>query len=263
MLRGASWRRLFPDVYVHRDAELDHTMWCRAVVLTLPDGAALGGVSAALLWGVDLLPGNSMTVSVVMPRRRRLRADPRIVPHYTVLAERDVTHVAGMPVTTPERTLFDLARRNSRAEAVVAVDAMLHQRLVTIETLEARARMRRHWPGLAQLREAVRLAEPLAESPMETRLRLLLHDAGLPAMTAQHVVRDPSRRLIARVDLALPERLLRCTADDVLRHPARTVRLVADTITELRRLQPGQRTPARTPSTASAEPVSGRSAAYR
>jgi hypothetical protein len=40
------------------------------------------------------------------------------------------------------------------------------------------------------LAEALSLSEPLAESPMETRLRLLLVDAGLPRPVAQHQVSD-------------------------------------------------------------------------
>ncbi|MGC1213548.1 MAG: DUF559 domain-containing protein [Micromonospora sp.] len=111
------------------------------------------------------------------------------------------------------------------------------------------------------------MAEPLSESPMETRLRLLLLDAGLGPLTAHHDVLDARGRFVGRVDLAWPalrvaveydgdhhrERahfrqdvarlnalraagwlVLRFTADDVLRHPARTVALVTQALHERR-----------------------------
>jgi hypothetical protein len=258
MLRGATWRRLFHDVYVHRESELDRRAWCDAVALTLPPGAALGGLSAAFLWGVDLLARNAQ-VSVVVPRDRRLPRSARVGVHYTTLADHDVTWLGELPVTTPERTAFDLGRRSSRAGALVAIDALTHRRLVKLDALQALVAERAAWPGVPLLNEVLLLAEPLAESPMETRLRLLLFDACLPPSVAQHEVRDAGGRLVGRVDLAWPElrlaieyegdhhrerhqfrrdvarlnalraagwAVLRFTADDVLRHPHRLIREV-------------------------------------
>jgi Protein of unknown function (DUF559)/AbiEi antitoxin C-terminal domain len=265
MLRGAAWRRLFPDVYVHRDTEMDHRAWCAAVALTLPAGAAIGGPSAAYLWGVDLLAADA-PVSVVVPRARRMRADRRIALHYTTLTRDDVTVLAGVPLTSPERTAFDVGRHGSRATALIALDAILHQRIVKAEAVEAVAQERCRWPGVPLLNEILLLAEPLAESPMESRLRLLLLDAGLPPATAQYAVRDARGHFIGRVDLAWPElklaveyegdhhrergqfrrdiarldalraagwTVLRFCADDVLRNPARTVRSVATALRSL------------------------------
>jgi hypothetical protein len=81
-LRGRAWRRLLADVYVHRDTTLDHRTWCEAVALTLPTGAAVGGLSAAYLWGVDLLPRDA-PVAVVAPRTTSLRRSPRTAVAYS------------------------------------------------------------------------------------------------------------------------------------------------------------------------------------
>jgi hypothetical protein len=265
MLRGRAWRRLFPDVYVSRDAELDHRAWCEAVALTAPAGAAIGGLSAAYLWGADLLPAGA-PVSVVVPRDRRMRPDPSVAVHYTTLARDDVTFLAGVPLTSPERTAFDVGRRGSRAGALAAMDAILRQRIVKVEAVEALAQERCGWPGVPLLNEILLLAEPLAESPMESRLRLLVVDAGLPPPVAQHEVRDARGHFVGRVDLAWPElrlaveydgdhhrerdqfrrdvgrlnalraagwTVLRFTADDVLRNPRPTVGSVAAAIREL------------------------------
>ncbi|MBQ1074556.1 DUF559 domain-containing protein [Micromonospora sp. C31] len=270
MLRGPSWCRLLPDIYVHVDGHRadDHRMWCDAVALTLPTGAAISGLSAAFLWGVDLLPRAS-PVFVTLPGAARRRTTARVVVDQRSLSAPEITRFAGLPVTTGVRTAFDLGRQLPRADALVAVDALLHRRLVRLSALTSHLATHNGWPGTAQLREVLMLAEPLSESPMETRLRLVLHDAGLPSPTAQHDVHGTraqrGRIFLGRVDLAYPrwriaieyegdhhrERahfqrdvarlnalraagwlVLRFTADDVLRHPARIVRLVTDAIRE-------------------------------
>ncbi|WP_435149910.1 DUF559 domain-containing protein [Micromonospora aurantiaca (nom. illeg.)] len=267
MLRGPTWIRLLPDVYVHRDGYRagDHGMWCEAVSLRLPPDAVLAGRSAAWLFGVDVLTRDA-PVTVVLPTAARLRPHPRLRVVRSPLAARDRTLVGGLPVTTPLRTAFDLGRHGSRVEALVAVDALLHRRLVRLPGLRDFAAARAGWPGLSLLREVLALAEPLSESPMETRMRLLLLDAGLGPLTAQHEVRAGGR-FVARVDLAWPalrraveydgdhhrERahfrrdvarlnalraagwvVLRFTADDVLRRPDATVALVRQALAERR-----------------------------
>ena len=59
--------------------------------------------------------------------------------------------------------------------------------------------------GCRQLARAIALADPLSESAMETRLRLILVVGGLPPPVAQYRVRDGSGRVLARVDLAYPK----------------------------------------------------------
>lgn len=269
MLAGPTWRRLFQDVYLHAAAAdtADHRTWCEAAALWLPAGGAIGGLSAAYLWGVDLLPRDA-PVCVAVPPGSRIRQPDRMVVRRVRLPAGDLTRFGGLPVTTGLRTAFDLGAAASRTDALVAVDALLHRRVVRLPALYGLATERAGWPGVRRLRELLPLAEPRTESPMETRLRLLLHDAGLPPPVAQHEVLDPLGRLVARVDFAYPrwrlaieyegdhhrERthyqqdvarfnalrdrgwlVLRFTADDVLRHPDRTARQVAAALAHRRR----------------------------
>ncbi|MFC0031115.1 DUF559 domain-containing protein [Micromonospora chaiyaphumensis] len=266
MLKGPAWCSLLPDVYVHRDGHrpTDHRMWCEAVALRLPAGAAIAGRSAAFLWGAGLLARDA-PVTVLLPRTARIRPHPRVHQVRSVLPDTDRTRFAGLPVTTALRTAFDLGRQGPRIEALVAVEALLHRRVVKLSALRAYAAAHPGWPGAAVLREVLALAEPLSESPMETRLRLLLLDAGLGPLTAQHDVHDARGCFIARLDLAWPalrvaveydgdhhrERahfrqdiarlnalraagwlVLRFTADDVLRHPDAAITLVRQALRE-------------------------------
>jgi very-short-patch-repair endonuclease len=57
--------------------------------------------------------------------------------------------------------------------------------------------------GCRQVREAVGLADGLAGSPQETRLRLILHRSSLPRPVARSVVRDGSV-FLATVDFSWP-----------------------------------------------------------
>ena len=76
-------------------------------------------------------------------------------------------------------------------EAMVAVDMSLRKGLLDLAELRAQ-------PGLGR---AAELAEPKAESAMETRLRLLLVLAGLPRPEAQVPLHDANGRFVGRPDL--------------------------------------------------------------
>ncbi|MFV2021507.1 DUF559 domain-containing protein [Micromonospora sp. LOL_023] len=217
MLTGRTWCRLLHDVYIHVDSYRpdDHRMWCQAVATRLPPGAAIYGLSAAYLWGVDLLPHRGRAaapVHVAVPSVARPDPHPRI--RYAKLAlhpELDITSLFGMPVTNGVRTAFDLGRMLPRADALITLDAFLRRRTCTKTQLSAYVDAHPGRRQVKQLRELLDLAEPSSESPMESRLRLLLHDAGLPRPTPQYKVHASATgptggaKFIARVDLAYPQ----------------------------------------------------------
>lgn len=259
MLRNRAWVRLLPDVYAHAGLALDHRVRCAAVGLILPGHSAIGGASAAYLWGAELLHPDQ-PVSVVTARDEWINRLPQISAHHTVIGTEDVTELDGLAVTTPERTAFDVGRRLGRTKAMVLIDGMLHQEVLDPGAVIELARSRDRWPGTAKLRATMALADGRAESPMETRLRLLLYEGGLAAPQPQYQIRDHRGHLVARVDLAWPAarlaveyegdhhrerdqfrqdvarvnalhrhgwKVLRFSADDVLRFPQDTVLAVA------------------------------------
>jgi hypothetical protein len=221
MLRGREWRRLLPDVYVHAygfDPD-DHRMWCRAVGITLGHGSAVDRYSAAHLWGVDLLRTRQI-VSVTVPRGERPRSHPWRRVTRTALADADIERLDGVPVTTPRRTAFDLGRQPSRQAAVIALDAMCHLHLARAADLAEYAERHRRKRGARRLARRLSLVEPLSESPMESVLRLQLHDAGLPPPAAQVTVWHAGR-FVARVDLGYPDRKVAVEYEGATAVPAR------------------------------------------
>lgn len=85
--------------------------------------------------------------------------------------------------------------------AVVVADMALHARLTTVAELEAWAGAHPGRPGVKRLRHVIALSEPAAESPMESRLRMLLVRGRLPKPKAQVAIHDAAGRFVGRVDL--------------------------------------------------------------
>jgi very-short-patch-repair endonuclease len=145
------------------------------------------------------------------------------------------------------RTIADLSQRLPLVEAVVAVDMVLRLRLVDLPGLLGLAATRAGRMGVVRLRRVVELADPAAESAMETRLRVLLVLGGLSRPRAQVRLHDERGRFLGRPDLYYPAhrlgieydggthrdrlvnsgfRLLRYTASDVLGSPEQVIRQV-------------------------------------
>ena len=117
------------------------------------------------------------------------------------LGKDEVVLVHGMPVTSITRTLRDLCSRSTLTEAVVFCDSALYRRLVGTRELRKEVLRAGRGRGVATFRDALDHIEPAAESPMETRLRMLLVLAGLPRPEAQAEIRDRWLRLVGRLDL--------------------------------------------------------------
>ena len=202
-LRGPAWRRLLPDVYACSTVPVTHRLLARAVGgLLLPD-AVVSGRSAAVLWGADLATAEDV-VECTIDASRRAGAVRGVRVTRRALSDAEVVRRDGVLVTSPVRTALDLGRVEPADEAVVCVDAFLRLRLVTLEEVRSAAQATTG-AGCRGIRRAVARADGRAESPRETRLRLLLHASGLPRPVAQHVVVDRDGRFVARADFAWPE----------------------------------------------------------
>ncbi len=200
-LRGPRFIRLFPDVYVSADVEVTHLVLSLAAAeLVAPAGGVLAGYSAATLLGADCVPPGARA-EVLVQGHRRGHPRPRI--ERGVAVGNDRWAVRGRAVTSPLRTAWDLARRLGLTEAVVALDALAARGgfdpAALLRRRDAATRVRNG----RRLDRVVDLANPRAESPMESRLRLLLVLAGLPVPEVQFPL-VAQRHLVARFDLAYP-----------------------------------------------------------
>ena len=107
----------------------------------------------------------------------------------------ELARVAGLPVTTPARTAFDLARQLPTDEAVARLDALKRAKPFSIEEVLLLVNRYPGARGLRRLRSVLSRVDAGAASPKETWLRLLLISAGLPAPTTQIPVQENWRRI--------------------------------------------------------------------
>ena len=195
-LRGPRFQRLFHDVYVAAGVEPDLALRSRAAHLLLAGRGVLGGWSAAELLGASCAARDAPAEVIV--RGRLAGCHHGLLVRRDRLAPGEVTEIDGIPVTSPLRTAFDLARRPPLTEAVVAVDALAHRHHLDVSELRRVRHRHLGARGSAQLPHVLALANPLAESPMETRIRLAIVNDGLPAPVLQHPVGP------YRLDMAYP-----------------------------------------------------------
>jgi hypothetical protein len=210
-LAGRSWRRLFPDVYVYRDVPVTHGLRAQAATLLLPD-AVVTGPSAAVLWGVPLVT-TWADVELTVPPSAHPRRIRGLRVRRAPLRPHDILRRLDVPVTSAEATAVRLAALLPGVAAVVAVDCMIATGFVSLATVRQRAAEARG-AGSARARTVCSLADGLAESPQETRLRLVIHASELPAPVAQYRVHD-ERGFVARVDFGWPEHKLAVEYDGV------------------------------------------------
>jgi len=202
-LRSGCWRRLLPDVYAAASLPETVTLRARAAALVLPSGAAVTGSSAAWLHGVDVRTRDE-PLDVTLPRGAAHAPHPSLRIRRALLTAADVTLAQAVPVTTPLRTAFDFARQPDEVAGMVGLDALLHAELVTAGQVLDFAAAHPGWRGVRRVPHRLALSEPATESPMESKLRLILINGGLPWPQAQLVVRDSTGRLVGRLDLGYP-----------------------------------------------------------
>lgn len=207
-LRGSQWRNVFRGVWAHVDLPDSRELRFAAVRLVLPEGDFVCGLTSAWLYGIDVQDRRGDLVWMGCRTGRRLRTRSGCLVREITVEDCDLQVVDGVLMTTPLRTVFDCGRWLSLVEGVVVADAICHSGAVDRGTLKQYARTHRALRGVRRLDQVVDLVEPKSESPMETRVRLLIVFAGLPRPEAQLVILDRNRNFVARVDLGYPEQRL-------------------------------------------------------
>lgn len=219
--------------------------WWMAAVLACGTGAVLSHDSAARLWGMRgtntgyegrRVRPPVIHVSVPSNRSRRLdgiRSHRRRQLGHTELAQRE-----GIPVTTPARTLIDLATLLQPSQLEAAVNAADKLGLVDPEQLRRKVDHRRGTDGVKALRRLLdRQTFSLTDSELERRFLKLIRRAGLPAPKTQQRIEGfrvdflwLELRLVVETDGLRYHRTAAQQAKDRLRDQA----LVAKGLTVLR-----------------------------
>ncbi len=195
------YRKLHQNVYISRDFVLNAHARATAAWLWSGRAATLAGYSAAAVLGSKWLPDDAPAELA----RIRYPSPPGILIHTGAIADDELDAVGDMTCTSVARTCYDIGRRRPLDTAIIRIDALLNATQVGVDRVAAIAQ---RYPGarrIRRLRTALALVDAGAESPQETRLRLLLVRGGLPRPVTQIPVADEWGRVQRRIDMGWPE----------------------------------------------------------
>jgi hypothetical protein len=206
-LRHPQVARLSRDTYLPRALSGDLAGRLAAVLLTAPPGAVVSHLSAADVWGIQVpfrdRADHRVHLTVPAGSGAESRVDRRL--YRLPVTDTDAVRRWSMPVTTPARTWRDLAGILEPPALLAVTDQFVNGLAGRQELREALLR-RPRGRGCARARRVLPLADPRAESPMESVLRWLVHQAGLPVPELQFAVRDGGGVFLGRADFAWPDR---------------------------------------------------------
>jgi Transcriptional regulator, AbiEi antitoxin len=171
---------VYAGVYAVGHLPLSYEARAHAAVLACGDGAILSHGSAAVVWNYRKSWPTRFEVTATYDRRRRgIRAH-----RCKTLTRRDITRQRGVPVTSPARTVFDMAPRCKTDAALrrFVNDARLTRTFHLGDLAELLARHPRH-PSTKRLMQFVEAPTGMTRSELEDLFVDLARRYGLPQPT--------------------------------------------------------------------------------
>jgi very-short-patch-repair endonuclease len=190
--------RVHRGVYAVGRPQLSQAGRFMAAVLRCGGDACLSHISAGAHWKIrQAAPTAPIHTSL---RAAFSRRPPGIKAHRRPnLPPEEVTTHDGIPITTPARTLIDLATVLGRNQLEAAVNEADVRDLIDPETLRGELDEHKGQPGVRPLRALLdRHTYRLTESELERRFLRIVRDAGLP-------LPDTQEQLAGRTDFHWPE----------------------------------------------------------
>lgn len=212
-------RRLVAGVWIDASVVPTPRLRAQAALVLHPPGAVASHSSAARIRNAPVPRDPDEHVTVAAPSDRRNRRGVR--SHVATLAAGDIGVVAGLRVTAPARMFLELASSLSLVDLVVVGDWVVRHQALTPEDLVAYCRSSRERHA-RKARRAAAYVRAGVDSPMETRLRMLLVLAGLPEPEVNRALRDEFGEVVMRLDLSWPQVKLAVEYDG--RHHAEDLR---------------------------------------
>ena len=195
------FRPVFPDVYVLRDQELTLRQRAVAAWLWSHRNGVIAGVTAAAWHGTKWVDDH-LPVELIWGNAR----PPRGLRTYDItLGPDELDVVAGLPVTSPRRTAFDIGCRKPMGLAIAHLDALMRATGLKVNEVREISAMHRGARGLRQLEAVLECVDAGSQSPKETWLRLLLVKAGLPRPTTQIPVMAAAGTQMYYLDMGWPD----------------------------------------------------------
>jgi hypothetical protein len=212
-IRTGRWSIAAPGVLVIPGTEENESQRLTVAVLSLGPTAVASHQSAGRLERLDAMPpGRAVTVAHYDHRRR-----DGVSVHQQRVHELDRTIIDGLPATTVQRTMCDLAMIVSLARLRRVVETAHLERRCTITSigitlLRVGTTGRPGAERLVTVLDELGPGEPVARTAIEAKVDEVLARSGLPTGVPQHPLPGVGRRS-GLVDRAFPEAKLIIEAD--------------------------------------------------
>ncbi|MFE3225143.1 hypothetical protein [Nocardia sp. NPDC059228] len=192
--RGRGQHGLAPAL----DRREQHRRLIRAVLPDMAAGTVVSHQSAAVLYGTTLWRAPLDRVCVTRNRRGGGRTRPCTKIHGSPVDS--AAELDGLLVTTPARTVVDLALTLPFDAAVVAGDALAGMfGLGAAELGEELARAKGRY-GIGQAKQVIAMLDGRSQSIGESLSRTMIQQHALPLPRSQGNVLTPDGRFVGRVD---------------------------------------------------------------
>jgi len=203
-LTTTRFRKLFYDLYVSADLAITPVVLASAALRISPLGSHASHFTAAQIWG-GVVPDQPLTH--VSSPHRRTRSERRGVGSHETRRGSQIVIFQQLRVSSPAQTLIDLATELNLVDLVVLGDSLVAKRRTTTQQIVEAGNA---WKGKGSrlARRAAHLVRAGVDSPMETRLRMLMVLAGLPEPVVNHIEYGPNGAWAKRFDLCYPDLML-------------------------------------------------------
>jgi very-short-patch-repair endonuclease len=199
VLRGPGYRRLFRNVLVSSETAATALQRVRGALTLQCESAWASHVSAARVKGapVPTIADEHVSVSHQKLRRHHKGMRCHVGDPTGVVVEKGIRVSGDVPM------FIELGGQLTLVDLVVVGDWLVRRRGVTPSQLVRACEHSRHRDARKAL-AAARYVRRDVDSPMETRLRMLIVLAGLPEPGVNLVIRDRAGEVIRKYDLCYP-----------------------------------------------------------
>jgi very-short-patch-repair endonuclease len=213
------WERMLPRVYRIAGSPSTERRNALAACMWAGDDAVVSHRTAGVLWNLDGV--TTRAVEVTVPADRAPTSSLVTVHRTKHLPRADRVMLGVIPITSPTRTLMDLAGCADEEGLETAVECALRRGLVRESVLRRRVGGKGRG-GTSALRSVLDARDP-GSAPLESRLEVkvwrLIVRSGLPKPVRQHRVDIGGRRY--RLDFAWPTFGVAVEADGFATHGGR------------------------------------------
>jgi hypothetical protein len=201
-LLGPGFNRLFHDTYISSDQMITLRLRAKTIMKRLPAATHVSHHTAVRLWGGVAPDSADIHVSMASREARCRRAG---VAAHLGSASAQTTISDDLSISTPVQAFLELASIGvCLVDLVIAGDSLVKANDLDPQAFVAAADAYQG-RNAKRARRAASLVRAGVDSPMETRIRLLVVLAGLPEPQVNFIVRVAGGKWRWRFDLCYPE----------------------------------------------------------